>query len=1398
MSSKIDERIVNMKFDGGQFQKGVADTSRSLDGLKKSLNLPGATKGLQEVAAFASRGNMFAPMINGVETIASKFTALSIIGITALTNIANRAVNAGITITKSLTIDPIKTGLQEYEMNLNGIQTILANTKSKGENIDTVGAALDDLNKYSDQTIYNFGQMVTGIKTLTTAGADLNVGVDVVKGFANAAALAGIGAQEMASAMQFGLNQAITKGRMMTQDWMSLETAGIAGENFKNAMLDSARVNGIAVDDMIAKNGSFRESLKEGWLTTEIMTQGLQKFTGELTDEQLKSMGYTDEQIKGIQEMARTAVESATKVKTATQLMDTLREASQSGWAKSWQIMVGNLDEAKALYTGISDEIGGIINSQADYRNNLLQMFKDIGGREVLLESFKNIWLAFKQYLMPISSAWREIFPPIQAGNLLAMAKAFRDFTKSLRPSGEQMAQIKRIFQGVFAIFDIGRMIVGQIIKVLGRLFGAATEGAGGFLEIGASVGDWLVKVRDAIKDGTALEKFFKRLGDVLQWPIDKLRELGSWTMDTIGTLDFAAAWEAVANAFRKVGEFFAPVWDFLGEFFANAKTVITDFFKTMDFGGLVGLLNVGALAGIGGALTFFIGKILYIFNRGPSGIIKAIRDIFEEVTDTFAALQMKLKSEALQKIAIAIAILTASVIALSFVDTDKLFIALGAMTVMFGQLSAMLVAMDKLMSDFKPGKMASLAGAMILLATAMLIMSSAIAIMGNLSWEELTRGLIGMGVGLGALMASMELMSGMKKKVAEIAPALITMSIAMLLISTAIKIMSTISWEEMARGLGIFVISLGSLVGAMALMKKDVTGAGLMLALAGSLVMIALALKVFSTMSWDDIFRSVAVMGATIGIMVAAMAILDTLKNVPVGAATMLAMAAAINLLIVPMKAFATMSWDEIVRALVVLGGSLAILAGAMALMGLPVVLLGAVGIVAASAAMMMLAPALKILGSMSWDDIGRGLALLASALGILAVGGILLLPAIPAFVALGGAILMIGVGTLAAGIGLTMFAAGFLALAGAAVLGTEAIKMVVISLVSLIPMAMAAFAQGIIDFALVIANGGTEFTLAMTTLLTSLITAIGTVGPQIIDTLWNLVVLMVAKLTENIPLFVDSGLRMIGGIMDGIANNLPSLINSAVSIVVELVNGIANNIQKIIDAAANLVVNFVDGIGTAIQNNSGKFVRAGSKLFRAIVDGVAQAIEQGGSDLAWAGGRIGTALLNGAFNALGINSPSKEFFKVGLSAIEGITKGTNENLGEVKRAGEEVGNTAVAALNRSMAALEAGMPTMLELTPTIRPVLDLTGVRNTAGAISTMMSVPTLRVEGNYQTATSLSDEYREAREEREEYERIRAAEAGVTFNQYNTSPKPISDVDVYRQTKTLISTAREELKG
>lgn len=492
-----------------------------------------------------------------------------------------------------------------------------------------------------------------------------------------------------------------------------------------------------------------------------------------------------------------------------------------------------------------------------------------------------------------------------------------------------------------------------------------ATKGAGGILDVTASIGDFIVNVRDAIKNGDGFIGFFRVLGDILQKPLDLIRQLGKATLDTINIDNWGNAWENVGNALRRFGEFLQPVFKWIGEAFTNTKKVLTDFFKGLDFNVLVGFLNVGALAGIGLLIKKGFGKILDFFNKGPGKIIETIKGVFGALTDTLGAMQEKLKAEAMQKLAVAIGILTAAVVVLSFIDTGKLFTALGAMTVMFTQLAVMMKIMTGL-EDVKPASMITLSGTMIILAGAMLMLSGAITIMGKLEWDELTRGLIGLSVGLGVMLGSMELLTRITPEAKVMAPVLVTMAFAVLMLSGAIKLMSTISWDGLARGLLIFSVSLGGLVGAMALMKgKGAVATGTMLILSTSLLLIAGALKAFSTMNWDDIARSMTVMYGAIGALVGAVSILSLLKMAPVGAATMIAMALALNMIVPAMKKFAEMSWEEIGKSIVMLAGSLAILSGAMALMGIPVVALGGLALLAASTGLMALAPALKLLGS-------------------------------------------------------------------------------------------------------------------------------------------------------------------------------------------------------------------------------------------------------------------------------------------------------------------------------------------------------------------------------------------------------------------------------------------------
>lgn len=346
MSTTIDERVVEMRFDNKQFEQNVQTSISTIEKLEKSLNLKGASKGLEDVNAAAKNCNM-TPLSNAVETVKMRFSALEVMAVTALANITNSALNAGKNIVSALTIDPIKTGFQEYETQINAVQTILANTQHEGTNLQQVNRALDELNTYADKTIYNFTEMTRNIGTFTAAGVNLQTSVVSIKGIANLAAVSGSNAQQASTAM-YQLSQAIAAGKVQLMDWNSVVNAGMGGKVFQDALIRTSELLGTGAENAINMYGSFRESLtKTGWLTTEVLTETLKQFAGAYDEADLIAQGFSESQAKEIVQMAKTAEDAATKVKTFTQLWDTLKESAQSGWTQTWEILIGDLAKRK-------------------------------------------------------------------------------------------------------------------------------------------------------------------------------------------------------------------------------------------------------------------------------------------------------------------------------------------------------------------------------------------------------------------------------------------------------------------------------------------------------------------------------------------------------------------------------------------------------------------------------------------------------------------------------------------------------------------------------------------------------------------------------------------------------------------------------------------------------------------------------------------------------------------------------------------------------------------------------------------------------------------------------------------------------------------------------------------
>lgn len=1406
MSSKIDERIVGMKFNGDQFQKGVADTSKALEALKQKLSFKDASKELTDLNTAGKNFNLQG-LADGVQGIASKFSALSVIGITALANIASKAVDAGLTLVRSLTIDPVRAGLAEYELKMGSIQTILANTSRHGTGLQEVTDNLDELNAYADRTIYNFGEMTKNIGLFTNAGLTVGDATTMIKGFSNEAAASGTSAQGAAGAA-YQLSQALSAGTIRLMDWRSLTNVGMGNKNMQNGLIEIADAMGTLESSSISASDvqkDFNGSLEKNWLSADVMSSYLKVMAQDnydLAKAQALGLGLTEQQADLMAKQAVTANEAATKVRTWTQLIGTLQEGVGSGWATTFDILIGNFDQATELWTRVNDAIGPMIGGMADARNLLLQGWANEGGRDQVIEGLAKSFKFLGDLIKPVRKAFTDVFPPITVETLMNMTNAFTKFTDGLRLGYKEFGYINRIADGFFAILDIGRMIIVEAWDMFVGLFSGVGETSMGFVAIAANVGDFIVKIRDMLKEGTLLETIFDRIGAVVQFPINAFKTLVGWSEILLGKMfsfeGLKEIWNGIADAFAWLGEVLAPVGEWLSEAFVQVKDGVTQFFKTLDFNVLVGLLNVGALGGVGLMIKKLVDQIKDIFNKegGGTGLMDTIKGVFGSITDTFGQMQNTLKAASLMGIAVAIGLITAAVVALSFVDTAKLAISLAAMGVMFGMLAGMVVLMEKVVKSKGFMKIPFVAGALISLGIAMVILAAAVKIFSTMNWEELARGMAAMAVGLGLLVGASTLLGKMSGRLIFAAPALVAISVAMVILAGALKIFATMSWEELGRAGAALAGTLGIIVGAMALVHSKLFAAASMVVIAAAMTIIAGALKIFGTMSWDEIFRGVTAFAGAMAVMAIGMGLMGALGGSGLlGAAAMVIAAAAITILAGALKIMGSMDWDTIGRTMVVLAGGLAILAAAMAIMGIPLVALGGAALFVVSAGLMMLAPALAILGTMSWDAIGRGLTMLGASIAILAVGGLLLIPASVGFLALGAAILMLGTGAFLAGMGITAFAAAIGVLAAAGTIGAEALKVVVTTMIALIPTFMQAFAQGLIDFAMVIAGGAIQFTAAMTTLIQSLLMAIQANGPMVLDTIWILVVSLVEKLVEGIPYFVDAGARMITGVLNGLAKNMGLIINAATNLIVEFINGISRSLPRIINSGMNLIVTFVQGLADGVRNNSARMRSAAGDLASAIIDGMTGGLASGIGRVVEKAKEVANSALKAAKNFLGIKSPSKEFTKIGAWSSEGMAIGLSKSAPMVARAAQGVGKTALTTMQKSLSTLKNSVASDININPTITPVLDLTAFKQKSALIGGMLTPPTLKVDDSYAYASSIVSQQRQNDQIRAENDVAATSETSWNFTQINNSPKALSQAEIYRQTNNQLSSVKKK---
>ena len=606
MGKSIENKVVSLELDDSKFTSRVDGVLRNVDRLKSGMNFKQSTDGLEGVGKAAQdASNRMGSIADGVKNVntsivhnsttaaaatsnvgaaakisSTNFSMLAGAASVAMGNIASKALMAGSSVLSSFTFGPILDGFREYENQLNAVQTIQANTFSKGETTATINAALDELNQYADRTIYSFTEMTRNIGMFTSAGVGLKDSVAAIKGLSNVAAMSGSSSEQAATAM-YQLSQALSTGVVKLQDWNSIVNAGMGGEQFQEALKRTARTYGIEVDKIIDKAGSFRNSLKDNWLTSEIMIETLTQYTGDLSREQLLNAGYTEEQADEIMRLAETANDAATKVKTFSQLIDTTAEALGSGWASIFRTIFGDFEKARELWTAVSDEVNGGIGTFFDAIQGILDRWDELGGWYEWWYGIGDLWKAISK---PLKAIGEGFFSAFQGDG----GKALYDFSYYFRHSVAQWLVMSDEFaNNLGKVFKMVGQIVSPILEVLVGVGSAFVQIAVAAFKLGVILASTIIKpmVLVAAKIGDIVSVFSDWLGQmlggtdilgglskVLDWIVDKFQRLADW-MYRVADITITPVFDGLKVVLEAV---LKP----LGEFIKTIKTAVTNVFK--------------------------------------------------------------------------------------------------------------------------------------------------------------------------------------------------------------------------------------------------------------------------------------------------------------------------------------------------------------------------------------------------------------------------------------------------------------------------------------------------------------------------------------------------------------------------------------------------------------------------------------------------------------------------------------------------------------------------------------------------------------------------------------------------------------------------------------------------
>lgn len=1302
MSKTVDERVVEMRFDNKQFEQNVQTSLSTLEKLKRSLNLDGAVKGLENVNSAAKEFNM-SGLSSAVDTVHAKFSAFEVMAVTALANITNSALNTGKRLLASLSVDQISAGWEKFGNKTTSVGTLI----SQGYDLETVNEQLARLNWFTDETSYNFTDMVANISKFTASGKGLEESVTAMEGIANWAALSGQNAGTASRAM-YQLAQAMSAGYMRLEDYKSIQNASMDTEEFRQKCLDAAVALGTlkensdgTYESLVKNTGAFNLSqftshlTEDAWMTSDVMMKVFNDYSAAVDQiyEYAEEKGITASQ--AIEELGDSvdgfglkAFRAAQEARTWADVVDSVKDAVSTGWMNTFEIIFGNYEEAKELWTDLANAMYDVFAAGAEDRNSMLEEWKELGGRTALVETFWTTWENVADVLSTVKEAFRDIFPKMTAERLYNITVGMKEFALHLKLSDSASKNLKSTFKGLFAILDIAGQAFSALFKVIPPLFGGLEHLGGGILNVTGGMGEWLVALDEFIKKNDIFGKAVQGVIDFIVKAADEFKSFAKEVKDKFNLPDLDTVKESlkgflellrekikvpglelvhtvlerihermsqVGDAAGSMKSGFLTAMDAMGEALANckflqllqalwngAKTIVGGIANAFgeladtlikklgkaDFSGIIDLLNGLSIGGV----ALGISKFLKSFTEpldGLQGILDGVTGILDGVRGCFEAYQTQLKAGTLLKIAAAIAVLAASIVAISLIDSEKLSASLGAITVLFANLLGSMAIFNKI-SGSKDGTTKACV-AMIAMSAAVLILAGAMKKVAELDWEGVAKGLISIA-GLSAiLVASAKIMSSGSGQLVKGATSLVVFAAAIKILASVCEDLSKLEWGELAKGL----VGVGVLLGEVALFLRTAKFGGKAISTATGIVILSAALKIlasvcgdFGQMEWGEIAKGLASVGVLLLEVAAFTKLTGNAKHVVSTSIALIGIAAAMKIFASAMGGFAKLSLAEIAKGLFAMGGALAevmlamkfmpknvagigagliivgaaleIMAHALGKMGnfsweqiakslvtmgvalaelaiglnfMKGTLGGSAALLVAAAALTVLTPVLSILGAMSWMSIAKGLVTIAGAFAVLGIAGAVLTPLVPTILGLGGAFALVGVGVLAAGVGLlaagaglSALAVGFTALAAASTAGATAI----VAGLTVIITGVASLIPA------VIAKIG-EGIIAFCGVIAGGAPAIGAAVTAVVLSL-------VGVLVECVPAIADGVLALLDGVLAALVTYTPSIINSIFLFLIAVLEGVAQHMPGLIKAAIDVLMAFFSGIVDAL----------------------------------------------------------------------------------------------------------------------------------------------------------------------------------------------------------------------